>query len=88
MFEVDLSSVYLSAGKPGDIAAYLHLSNSTYLRKIILDLASAHEIITRKMVIEKLGLKPTQAYHLLTALAGEGKLKTKKSGREIEYSTR
>ncbi|MEG1536569.1 MAG: hypothetical protein RR416_06345, partial [Clostridia bacterium] len=53
--------------------------------KAILDLILANGITTRDMVIEKLGLKRTQAYNVLTALVGQGKLNTRKNGKTIEY---
>ncbi|MEG2540329.1 MAG: putative DNA binding domain-containing protein [Clostridia bacterium] len=55
------------------------------IEKAILDLILANGITTRDMVIEKLGLKSTQAYNVLTALVGQGKLNTRKNGRTIEY---
>jgi len=53
--------------------------------KAIFDLLSVNGVITRELVIEKLGLKSTQAYNILTSLVGQGKLKTRKNGKTLKY---
>lgn len=53
--------------------------------KAIFDLLSVNGVIIRELVIEKLGLKSTQAYNILTSLVGQGKLKTRKNGKTLEY---